>query len=208
MALNFVTGVNVNSKNETIFSKKGSFRIEEFVGKDIDEIIVIPDQNNIPSLYVVTFKPVGYVIISATTKESPVLGFSVNSVFSLEDNLPEGFANWILGRLDLIQRLKYSEGIEVPSSIQDEWNAYMPREEDQISVYAGRKIIEKKPLLETKWGQYNNKFLADISCDGVMKKPPTGCVATAMAQIMKYHKFPRDRYDWDNMSTTDNFWYQ
>lgn len=152
MALNFVTGVNVNSKNETIFSKKGSFRIEEFVGKDIDEIIVIPDQNNIPSLYVVTFKPVGYVIISATTKESPVLGFSVNSVFSLEDNLPEGFANWILGRLDLIQRLKYSEGIEVPSSIQDEWNAYMPREEDQISVYAGRKIIEKKPLLETKLG--------------------------------------------------------
>jgi hypothetical protein len=34
-------------------------------------------------------------------------------------------------------------------------------------------------------------------CDGD-GRAPTGCVATAMAQVMKYHEFPNN-YNWDNM---------
>lgn len=51
------------------------------------------------------------------------------------------------------------------------------------------------PLIETQWDQdapYSNM------CPN---KYPTGCVATAMAQIMYYHKYP-NTFDWDAMKTS------
>lgn len=48
------------------------------------------------------------------------------------------------------------------------------------------------PLLTTKWGQFEpyNRYTPN--------NYPTGCVATAMAQVMKYHRWP-SRYNWDIM---------
>jgi uncharacterized repeat protein (TIGR02543 family) len=61
-------------------------------------------------------------------------------------------------------------------------------------------------LKETEWNQtypYNAKCPtvqgARTEYNG---RAPTGCVATAMAQIMKYHKYPTT-YDWKNM--LDNY---
>ena len=51
------------------------------------------------------------------------------------------------------------------------------------------------PLIKTKWNQrapYNN--LCPEGC-------PTGCVATAMAQVMYYHQWPTS-YDWSQMKTS------
>ncbi|AEF84858.1 putative pyrogenic exotoxin B [Treponema primitia ZAS-2] len=62
------------------------------------------------------------------------------------------------------------------------------------------------PLLKTYWGQgYPYNALVSSALGGSY---PTGCVATAMAQIMAYHKFPNNwynngvplaRYNWDAM---------
>ncbi|SHL04155.1 C10 family peptidase [Xylanibacter ruminicola] len=57
-----------------------------------------------------------------------------------------------------------------------------------------------EPLVKTQWNQsepYNLQCPKDK--EGVHY--PTGCVATAMAQIMYYHKCP-STYDWDKMTTT------
>ena len=51
------------------------------------------------------------------------------------------------------------------------------------------------PLIKTQWDQltpYNNM------CPN---KYPTGCLATAVAQVMYYHKYPAN-YDWDVMKTS------
>ena len=75
------------------------------------------------------------------------------------------------------------------------------------------------PLLTTKWGQdqsnngmdchaYNyfiNATNTDCVCNPITHFCPTGCVATAMAQIMNYWKYPvwlpqkTIQYDWCNM---------
>ena len=50
------------------------------------------------------------------------------------------------------------------------------------------------PLIKTRWDQdapYNN--LCPNQC-------PTGCVATAVSQLMYYHKYP-NTFDWDKMKT-------
>lgn len=53
---------------------------------------------------------------------------------------------------------------------------------------AARSYAPINPLMDTKWGQetpYNN-FAPTIGTE----KAPAGCVATAMAQIMNYQKYP------------------
>jgi hypothetical protein len=55
------------------------------------------------------------------------------------------------------------------------------------------------PFLTTKWGQ-------DYPYNALLEDNLAGCVTIAMAQIMKYHKFP-PQYNWDNMQDdahTDN----
>lgn len=54
--------------------------------------------------------------------------------------------------------------------------------------------IEKQPLLTTTWGQnggYNN-YMPTKTCTPSYNngKAYTGCVATAMAQIIRYHEYP------------------
>ncbi|MEC4114480.1 C10 family peptidase [Myroides pelagicus] len=61
-------------------------------------------------------------------------------------------------------------------------------------------MVEVKPLLATNWGQgqgYNN-YSPEINCNGIIKKGYTGCVATAVAQVMRYYKFPTS-YNWSIM---------
>ena len=55
------------------------------------------------------------------------------------------------------------------------------------------------PLIKTQWNQNTpyNKYCATESGETC----PTGCVATAVAQIMYYHKWP-ETFNWDAMKTT------
>ena len=55
-----------------------------------------------------------------------------------------------------------------------------------------------KPLLTTKWNQHSPYNLLCPYDDKNDAPSVTGCVATAMAQIMKYHEYP-SAYDWSLM---------
>ena len=50
-----------------------------------------------------------------------------------------------------------------------------------------RKEVE--PLLTSQWGQHGNFNIFSPVVDGV--RCPTGCIATAFAQVMYYHKWPQ-----------------
>lgn len=57
---------------------------------------------------------------------------------------------------------------------------------DYLTTRSARKSIN--PILETQWGQRNPFNDACPIFDGM--KSATGCGATAMAQVMNYHKWP------------------
>ena len=66
----------------------------------------------------------------------------------------------------------------------------------------------KAPLLKTLWGQmgdYNDKVA--MYCETYRDQAPVGCVATAVGQLMAYHKKPaifKDRVmHWDDMTKID-----
>lgn len=104
----------------------------------------------------------GYLISSARTSGAPVLGYSDRGNFELNPT-----TEWWLG--------SYAAQMQ---------NA--PSDASYASVSDEQTPIE--PLIETEWGQgipYNS--LAPV-IDG--SHAATGCVATALAQVMYYHRWP------------------
>lgn len=117
----------------------------------------------------------GFVIVSNDDRTEPVLGYSDSGSFD-PDNMPENMRAWLQGYADEIAWLKEHPDAAVSTSRRTgESNIKTP-------------IL---PLLETKWNQgepYNDQ--CPEYAEG--EKSVTGCVATAMAQVMYYNKWPID----------------
>ncbi|WMJ74116.1 Spi family protease inhibitor [Cytophagaceae bacterium ABcell3] len=110
VAVNFVNQNDLIEKPSSL--KKGS--------KTIDNVVIVPDLENEPALYVVRFQGAGYAVISATTKESPVIGFSDEEVFDAE-TVPSGMADWFFERMYKIQSVRNNEEYEIPEEVNAEW---------------------------------------------------------------------------------------
>lgn len=132
-----------------------------------------------PAIYVFDQGKEGYIMVSADDVAAPVLAYSDSGTFD-PDNMPESLRWW----LD-----EYKAQIEAATRENNE--AY-----EKISR-ATREAIA--PLLTTTWDQgtpFNN------DCPLINgQQTVSGCVATAMAQVMNYHKWPESfnanfSYDW------------
>ncbi|MDE6429557.1 MAG: C10 family peptidase, partial [Duncaniella sp.] len=120
-----------------------------------------------PALYVFDQGNEGYLVVSADDVAAPILGYSTTGTFD-PNNIPENM-RWWLGQYKL----------EIEAAAKDSAQSYSRTAEDT------RQPIE--PLIKTTWNQgepYNCE--APNYLDG--EQCVTGCVATAMAQVMNYHK--------------------
>lgn len=205
IALNF-------TKNEALadsYIVKGSVlksgSLPSLKRKEIEKVSTIMDESNTPAIYIINYKPNGFVILSATKKESPVLAFSENNV--IDNNFDAiGLSDWISVRKKRIENLKRDNNYKVPKSVQDEWLAAAPPEDEEIIVSGGTVYEQVGPFLPTIWGQaerYNDE-LTSLQCENTLNgRPQTGCVATAMAQIMRYWQHP-STYSWSIMPSYTN----
>lgn len=111
-----------------------------------------------------------FVIVSADERLYKILGYSDNGTFG-GDSIPLGLADILVG---YDQQYEY-----MLKNTSNTINA-------NTTAGSGTRI---EPLIKTKWGQsspYNNDCPAYY---GILPSV-TGCVATAMAQVMNYHKYP------------------
>ena len=113
----------------------------------------------------------GFVIVGGSESTNEIIGYSDTGVWD-PSNLPNYLRVWIQG---------YSEHLTTVNT-QDDIN----KENARWHAVSYGKI---DPLLTTQWNQespYNQ-----LCPKGTDKKPvPTGCVATAMSQLMYYHRYP------------------
>ncbi len=120
----------------------------------------------------------GFVIISGDDLVMPVLGYSTEGEFPA-GNTPINVAKWLEGYKAQI-RGAIAAGTGPNPEVQAEWQRW---EHPQTGMLQGA-ARSVGPLLQTTWDQpapYN------ALCPG---GSVTGCVATAMAQVMKYHNWP------------------
>ncbi len=157
------------------------------VGKIIDNIEVY--DNNILVYYVFNFSTGGYTIISADDEVTPVLSYAFKGKFILNDpKLPKNYEYFLNSYKNQISQV-INLNLKGDTSVKQKWTDYY---NNQFSPTKETQNVS--PLLDIEgiaWDQgcyYNEDCPTDANgdCGHVY----TGCVATAMAQIMRYHKWP------------------
>lgn len=143
--------------------------------------------NNVPVFYVYNLSPKGFVMISADDAVQPILASSLEGEF-VSTNMPANLSWWLDGYKQQIQ-YAIDNKLSATSEITAEWEKLFAQVVTKSTTYTTGTY-----LCKTKWDQngssscrlYNNYApLVDDS------ETPTGCFATAMAQVMRYWCHPR-----------------
>ena len=146
----------------------------------------------------------GFVIIAADDCVTPILGYSYDNNFAAE-NLPPNLKDWLDGYAEQI-RMAVEMRVTAIDEIHADWECL--RQGKNLPIKSEKSV---SPLITTKWDQsypYNyycpyNSIYSQITY--------AGCVATAMAQIMKYWEYPTHGYgshsynDWFYGQISANF---
>lgn len=140
-----------------------------------------------PRVYVFNFGDSGFVMVSADDVARPIIGYSETGSFDA-DNIPSNLASFI--NSEFVAAIDNAIEYDVAQSddIATEWS---------LVSTVGRINAEKaatgvNPLVSTTWNQdcyYNEQCPAatnQYACNHVY----AGCVATAMAQIIRYWEYP------------------
>ena len=110
----------------------------------------------------------GYVIVSADDRTPAILGYADEGTFNV-NNIPDNMKAWLQSYADQLEYL----------------NTHTTAARAATADYAA--IL---PLIKSTWDQdepYNNKCPMDGG-----ERSYTGCLATAMAQILNYYKYPEE----------------
>jgi len=125
-----------------------------------------PDSDE-PGVYIFGKSGGGFYVLSADDTAVPLLGYSEDGSFSA-DNIPPAMRWWLSEYASQISNAKGS---------------------DNLTFKAARaQRAEIAPLVKTVWNQgapFNRKCPLLGS-----QRAVTGCVATALAQVMNYHEYP------------------
>jgi len=126
------------------------------------------------AFYIFSFPKGGFVIVSADDEANPIIGYSITSPTTKKIDNPVILSrfDWYAKQVSNAAKSKYSK-----IDVKAEWKSIL---DGKISK--GTETIG--PLLQTTWDQspYYNQLCPPAT--------PTGCVATAMSQIMRYHNWP------------------
>lgn len=181
--------------------------------REVKSILGVPDENNIAAFYIINYKNGGFVILAGDKRSKPILAFSKTHQFKLDAQYyPSGLVGWLYGMKEKMERIR-EENAEVNEGIYQLWSYLRDKNapivpsnmEPATKVDCTPYTIQKGPFLSTSWGQgcgYNS-LLRQMDCHDseYCSRAFTGCLATAMAQVMKYYQYPKS-YDWANMSNT------
>lgn len=162
-------------------------------GKDLTLVYTCTTNSNVgrssdnkPVYYVFnTTDNTGFIIVSGEDLVQPILGYSTEGAFT-PGNLPDAPRKWMDNYRQQIVYVKENVK-ETRPDITRQWNDYY---NNLFAVAGQRDINAVTPLCATKWNQspYENAF--SPFDNQYNEKCVTGCVATAMAQIMKFWNYP------------------
>ncbi len=161
-------------KNAAAFLQKSGRSI------DADETVIKSNKKvwgGAPAYYVFNAEgEAGFVIVSGDERTVSILGYTDAGAYDAA-SLPDNFRAWLQG---------YEEQIE---ALGDEPVAPATRADVQLTPHnPAWAAIE--PLLQTTWNQYAPYNNLCPAING--QKTLSGCVATAVTQIMYYHGWPQE----------------
>ena len=136
----------------------------------------------VEGLYAFNLEGGGFVIVSGDDRTVPVLGYSPTGTLDW-DNMPENMKDWLSS---------YAKSIASLGDLQ-------AKDGNPIGWNGQSKGTEKAAVatvMSTKWNQsepYNNlRPVYEGEGEDKGKRCVTGCTCTSTAQVMAYHKWPKE----------------
>lgn len=178
--------------------------IENNLGNDIDpdNLQQIHFQNQRsqgqPAFYIYNFDH-GFVIISGNDATIPVLGYSTEQRFEGR-NIPDGLQALLEQYQSEIESI--TENTSSDSTIERQWQNLRNRTGNT------RQNRSVNHFIESSWGQdplYNQLCPTDPNASS--GHAVAGCIAVAMAQVMRYWQYPTNGFG-SNGYTSGNYGYQ
>ncbi len=138
--------------------------------------------------YVFHISQGGFVMVSADDRLNPVLGYSFRHDFGFE-NQPPNVKWWLQQYADQVKYTRNNQ-LEQASKIAERWEYYLNDNFKITTSFKESKAVE--PLLTTTWDQGwpYNYYCPPTSSGGSGGHTWVGCVATAIAQILYYWRWP------------------
>lgn len=125
----------------------------------------------------------GYIIVSGDDQAYPILGYALKGQYVVENQAPQ-FSSWIEKYYNEIVSIINAD-VEPTSEIISAWEKFT---NEETQNHALRSSVG--PLVNLGWDQSPN-YNADCPFDPQYNdRTVTGCVATAMAMIMKFWEYP------------------
>ena len=134
-----------------------------------------------PQYYVYEYPEGGWVMIAANDAAHPIMAYSKTGQFNM-DNQPKNVKRWLIGYEKQIQYAEQNN-IEATEEVAEEWKAL--RTAPPVTPQ-GNVVVA--PLIKTTWDQDSPYWNSCPKISGT--NTLTGCVATAMAQVMNYWQWP------------------
>jgi hypothetical protein len=181
------------------------------LGRQVGKVETFTNVEGEPIYYVVYLEPSGFVIVAADDLVEPIIGFANDGTY---DPSPQNPLGALVAR-DLKERiaaardtqiLELTGATERALEAEAKW-AQLENFASGPSVLGLTSISDVRvaPLVESKWDQttccatvpdpnalacYNYYTPPFDTPDGNSHNYPCGCIATAMAQLIRYHQFP------------------
>ncbi len=143
-------------------------------------------KSDYPEVYIFNIKSGGFVILSGDKKAFPILAYSDNSFIPENIDLwHSSFSDWLDLYVKQIQIIR-NEDIKPQKQVTEKWK--LLENNKKFGIFGAKDVA---PLLLTTWNQgcgYNS--LCPYDAAGPCSYVYTGCVATAMAQVIRYLEYP------------------
>jgi len=181
--------------------KADPFPLRTMMGQQIKEAVTFSDTNGVALYYVVYLEPSGFAIVAADDLIEPIIGFAPSGRFDPSTDNPLGalVSNDLPGRM---ARVKGIEAAKVKGpflAARNKWERFKNIEQSTNGIEMGISSVSDvrvAPLTQTTWDQstvggnacynyYTPPYAAGSSANYVC-----GCVATAMAQLIRYWQYP------------------
>lgn len=202
------------SQNEAIQVAVKLMQSENRVSLTIDSVYCTNTitRNGNALLYEVRFTNGSFVLLSGHKACTPILGMRLaeesgpsSGIIGRSDIIPDALNELLDGYANVID---YCFNNHINEGFYNSWDSVLMCNVDSV-VTVCRRV---SPLITTKWGQaqsndnYGRAYNYYVTDSIQYCSPcPAGCVAVAMAQIMKYWNAPYEipykcvQYEWNNM---------
>lgn len=158
---------------------------------------VLSSNEGKPLIYFINVAPTGYLIVSGDDRAYPVLSYSTVESWSDDKwvDLPPAAIEFIQGYADQIELL-INTNLAASKEISQLWEKYINPE--KYSSIKNRESYSLAAMGNLSWNQdefYNQECpqTGGAHPEGLIgydNRCPAGCVAVAMAQIMRYWSWP------------------